>query len=131
MIGGPNGSGKSNIGDSLLFVLGTRSSKTVRADKMDDLIHIPREGQKRKNEASVTAVFVDETDSENFEKLEISRVIEDVNGEIRSTYYLNGRKARHSDIDKVMDDMGLQLDSYSFVLQGDINDFIKRTGTAS
>ena len=129
MIGGPNGSGKSNIGDSLLFVLGTRSSKTVRADKMDDLIHIPREGQKRKNEASVTAVFVDETDSENFEKLEISRVIEDVNGEIRSTYYLNGRKARHSDIDKVMDDMGLQLDSYSFVLQGDINDFIKRTGT--
>ncbi|MGP6239466.1 chromosome segregation protein SMC [Cuniculiplasma sp. SKW4] len=129
MIGGPNGSGKSNIGDSLLFVLGTRSSKTVRADKMDDLIHIPREGQKRKNEASVTAVFVDDKDSENFEKLEISRVIEDINGEIKSTYYLNGRKARHSDIDKVMDDMGLQLDSYSFVLQGDINDFIKRSGT--
>ena len=129
MIGGPNGSGKSNIGDSLLFVLGTRSSKTVRADKMDDLIHIPKEGQKRKNEASVTAVFVDDRDSENFEKLEISRVIEDINGEIKSTYFLNGRKARHSDIDKVMDDMGLQLDSYSFVLQGDINDFIKRSGT--
>ncbi len=129
MIGGPNGSGKSNIGDSLLFVLGTRSSKTVRADKMDDLIHIPKEGQKRKNEAYVTAVFVNESDSESFEKLEISRVIEDINGEIRSTYYLNGKKARHTDIDKVMEDMGLQLDSYSFVLQGDINDFIKRTGT--
>ena len=37
MIGGPNGSGKSNIGDALLFVLGTRSSKTVRADKLDDM----------------------------------------------------------------------------------------------
>ncbi|WP_075057000.1 AAA family ATPase [Thermogymnomonas acidicola] len=35
VISGPNGSGKSNIGgDALVFVLGTRSSKIVRAEKM-------------------------------------------------------------------------------------------------
>ena len=39
VISGPNGSGKSNIGDAFLFVLGTRSSKTVRADRLGDLIH--------------------------------------------------------------------------------------------
>ena len=36
---GPNGSGKSNIGDSMLFVLGIRSNKTVRVDKLEDFIH--------------------------------------------------------------------------------------------
>ena len=33
VITGPNGSGKSNIGDAMLFVLGIRSSKAIRADR--------------------------------------------------------------------------------------------------
>ena len=49
VISGPNGSGKSNIGDSLLFVLGTRSSKTVRADRLGDLIHNPTKGKRKSN----------------------------------------------------------------------------------
>jgi len=36
---GPNASGKSNIGDALLFVLGTKSNKSLRAQKLTDLIH--------------------------------------------------------------------------------------------
>ena len=35
---GPNGSGKSNITDAILFVLGPKSSKAVRAGKLTDLI---------------------------------------------------------------------------------------------
>lgn len=35
---GPNGSGKSNISDSILFVLGPKSSKAIRAGKLSDLI---------------------------------------------------------------------------------------------
>ena len=128
MIGGPNGSGKSNIGDALLFVLGTRSSKTVRADKLDDLIHTSKDGVRRSNSAYVKAVFVEDFDGDNFQKVEIARTIEENNGEIKSTYYLNDRKAKHSDIEKFLDDVGIQLDSYSFVLQGDINEFIDRTG---
>ena len=34
---GPNGSGKSNISDSILFVLGPKSSKAIRAGKLSDL----------------------------------------------------------------------------------------------
>ena len=128
MIGGPNGSGKSNIGDALLFVLGTRSSKTVRADKLDDLIHTSKDGVRRSNSAYVKAVFVEDFEGDNFQKVEIARTIEENNGEIKSTYYLNDRKARHSDVEKFLDDVGIQLDSYSFVLQGDINEFITRTG---
>src|SRR5512137_1042390 len=35
---GPNGSGKSNISDAILFVLGPKSSKALRAGKLTDLI---------------------------------------------------------------------------------------------
>ena len=37
-ITGPNGSGKSNSGDAIQFVLGTRSTKVMRADNVGDLI---------------------------------------------------------------------------------------------
>src|SRR5207249_10935917 len=37
-ITGPNGSGKSNISDAILFVLGPKSSKAIRAGKLTDLI---------------------------------------------------------------------------------------------
>jgi chromosome segregation protein len=128
MIAGPNGSGKSNIGDSLLFVLGTRSSKTVRADKLDDLIHNPDDNEKRKKIAGVTATFVEDTSNDSYEKVEISRFIEESGKDISSTYFINGKKAKHSEVDRFLENIGIQLDSYSFVLQGDINKFIYVTG---
>lgn len=129
MIAGPNGSGKSNIGDSLLFVLGTRSSKTVRADKLDDLIHNPGIGHNRLASAEVKAVFVEDKDNETFETIEISRVIEESGNDINSTYFINKKKSKRSEVDRFLENIGIQLDSYSFVLQGDINKFIYVTGT--
>ena len=128
MIAGPNGSGKSNIGDSLLFVLGTRSSKTVRADKLDDLIHNPANGDKKVSRAEVKAVFVEDRDDESFETVEISRTIEENGSEINSTYFINGKRSKHSEVDRFLENIGIQLDSYSFVLQGDINRFIYVSG---
>ncbi|HNI42260.1 MAG TPA: AAA family ATPase, partial [Methanoregulaceae archaeon] len=40
VISGPNGSGKSNIIDSILFVLALSSSRTLRAEKLTDLINL-------------------------------------------------------------------------------------------
>ena len=36
---GPNGSGKSNIGDAIQFVLGPKSSKSLRAQNLKQLIY--------------------------------------------------------------------------------------------
>ncbi|MDX2083979.1 MAG: chromosome segregation protein SMC [Candidatus Melainabacteria bacterium] len=52
-ISGPNGSGKSNIIDSILFCLGLSSSRTMRAEKLTDLIN----NHSRQKEATVSIVF--------------------------------------------------------------------------
>jgi chromosome segregation protein len=39
VICGPNGSGKSNVLDSICFVLGRTSAKSLRADRMMEMIY--------------------------------------------------------------------------------------------
>jgi chromosome segregation protein len=53
VITGPNGSGKSNISDGILFVLGPKSSKMIRAGKLTDLIY---NGGKDKNPSTYATV---------------------------------------------------------------------------
>ena len=55
---GPNGSGKSNITDAILFVLGPKSSKAMRAGKLTDLIF---DGGKTKNRADYTKAILDQS----------------------------------------------------------------------
>ena len=52
-ISGPNGSGKSNIIDSILFCLGLSTSRTMRAEKLSDLIN----NLSKRKEAIVTITF--------------------------------------------------------------------------
>ncbi|MEZ4574381.1 MAG: chromosome segregation protein SMC [Vampirovibrionales bacterium] len=54
-ISGPNGSGKSNIIDAILFCLGLSTSRTMRAEKLTDLIN----NRSRRREALVTVAFGD------------------------------------------------------------------------
>lgn len=132
VITGPNGSGKSNIGDAMLFVLGIRSSKAIRADRLPDLIHKVPPEKKQKSSCSVSIVL----DSENLNapeserKTRITREISvDENMECKSTYYINGARARRGDVETILDNAQIYLDAYSFVLQGDINNLVKMTGT--
>ena len=130
VISGPNGSGKSNIGDSLLFVLGVRSSRAVRADRLGDLVHNPPSGKKQKDYCSVTiTINTEEMDRPEDERMiRITReLLSDVDG-YHSVYSINGSRCKHGDIERLLDALHIYLDSYSFVLQGDINNIIKMTG---
>ncbi len=132
VITGPNGSGKSNIGDAMLFVLGIRSSKAIRADRLPDLIHKVAPGKKQGTSCSVTIVMdsQDKSQPEEERKTRITREISvDDNQECKSTYYINGSKAKRGDVETILDNAQIYLDAYSFVLQGDINNLVKMTGT--
>ena len=58
---GPNGSGKSNISDAILWVLGEQSPKTLRSDKLEEVIFSGTQNRKAKGMAEVTLV-IDNTD---------------------------------------------------------------------
>lgn len=69
-ISGPNGSGKSNIIDSILFCLGLSTSRTMRAEKLSDLIN----NLSRRKECVVTITFrkeLHEQETDRASQLEI------------------------------------------------------------
>lgn len=129
VITGPNGSGKSNIGDAMLFVLGIRSSKAIRVDRLPDLVHKNTDGSNIKR-CMVTLNMVDTNENGDQYRTQLAREIVIGNDNVaQSSYYINGSKVRRSDVEQFLDNSQLYLDAYSFVLQGDINNLIKMTGT--
>lgn len=56
---GPNGCGKSNVVDSILWVMGEQSTKTLRGEKMEDVIFFGSESRKTIGLAEVTLTIGD------------------------------------------------------------------------
>jgi chromosome segregation protein len=54
---GPNGCGKSNIVDAIRWVLGEQSSKTLRSDKMENVIFNGTKKRKPTQLAEVSLTF--------------------------------------------------------------------------
>ena len=123
-ITGPNGSGKSNITDAILFVLGPKSSKAVRAGKLTDLIF---DGGKSKNKASYTKVSLvfDNTDRLmpwDDDEVRLTRYVKlSDNGQDYSSYfYVNDRKSTMSEFDTLLTKARISADGYNMVQQGDV-----------
>jgi len=117
---GPNGAGKSNIIDALCFALGRLSKKTMRAEKLEDLIFAGSRGHKEGNRASVTLYF---DNSEGMfpggtEEFQITRVVRRNKG---NKYKMNGKNTTRQQILDVLASANIDPDgSNQFVLQGKI-----------
>ena len=120
---GPNGSGKSNISDAVRWVLGEQSNKTLRGNKMEDVIFNGTATRKRLGFAEVTLV-IDNKDRNlpcDSDEVSISRRYFR-SGE--SEYRINNASVRLKDIHEMFMDTGLGRDGYSMIGQGKIDDIV-------
>jgi len=119
---GPNGSGKSNIMDSLCFVLGKSSAKSMRAEKSANLIY---NGGKMKNPASSAevSIFFDNSKkifSLSSKEVKVSRVIKK-NGQ--SDYKINDKKMTRQQVIDLLSVASIDPNGHNIILQGDITHF--------
>ena len=120
---GPNGSGKSNISDAVLWVLGEQSPKTLRSDKLEEVIFSGTQSRKAKGMAEVTLV-IDNSDHSlptEFTEVGITRRAYR-SGE--NEYMINRRPCRLRDIRELIMDTGIGVEGYSIVGQGKIADIV-------
>jgi chromosome segregation protein len=121
---GPNGCGKSNIVDAFRWVLGEQSAKSLRGEKMEEVIFNGSASKKQKGMAEVTllvsglnAVAVQDNGGGPSEMVSVTRRLYR-SGE--SEYMINKQPCRLKDIKDVFLDTGLDFKSYSILEQGRI-----------
>ncbi|MBI3889928.1 MAG: chromosome segregation protein SMC [Candidatus Wallbacteria bacterium] len=117
---GPNGSGKSNIVDSLLFCLGLSTSKTMRAERLPDLIN----NTSGKKEARV-ALRLELPQTQ--ELVEIQRVIKLTKAGYTSTYYLDGHPVTLGDVHHRLSELNISPSGHNVIMQGDVTRILTMT----
>jgi chromosome segregation protein len=116
---GPNGCGKSNIGDAISWVLGDQSPKSLRAERMADVIFNGSEARKPLGMAEVTLRFLGPNGGpEKPEEFLVSRRLYR-SGE--SEYLLNGSRCRLKDIQETLSRSNVGSRLYSVIEQGKVD----------
>ncbi len=116
---GANGSGKTNLADAIVFVLGSLSPKTMRAEKAANLIFNGGKKGAPMKEAEVSIFFDNEKKKFPLEhkEIKISRVIKQ-NG--NSVYKINDDTATRQQVIDLLSHANVDPDGHNIVLQGDI-----------
>ena len=120
---GPNGSGKSNISDSIRWVLGEQSMKSLRGAKTEDVIFAGTQNRKSLGFAEVS-IIIDNEDGRlpiEFSEVTVTRRLYR-SGE--SGYFINKTPCRLKDILELFMDTGIGKDGYSIIGQGRIDEIL-------
>lgn len=130
---GPNGSGKSNVVDAILWVLGEQSTKTLRSEKMEDVIFNGTEVRKPLGMAEVSLVIsgLDQVKVEGqsglpsqlaeYQDLMITRRLYR-NGD--SEYLINKTLCRLKDIRSILLDTRAGTKGHTVIAQGQIDQIL-------
>ncbi|MCC7042311.1 MAG: chromosome segregation protein SMC [Acidobacteria bacterium] len=139
---GPNGCGKSNVVDAITWVLGEQSAKSLRGERMEDVIFSGSEARKPTATAEVRLKFTqvrqamaaaantpDAGDGDPLldEQPVISRDVEIGRRLYRSgesEYLIDGEVCRLKDIHELLMDSGLGVKAYAVIEQGKIGQIL-------
>ena len=119
---GPNGCGKSNIVESLRWVMGETSAKSMRGSGMEDVIFSGTSNKPSKNIAEVS-VTVSNNNNEGpiqfreVDEINVRRKIEKDKG---SKFYINDKEVRARDAQMFFADLSTGAHSPSMISQGRI-----------
>ncbi len=119
---GPNGCGKSNIVESLRWVMGETSAKSMRGSGMEDVIFSGTSNKPSKNIAEVS-VLVSNNNNEGpiqfreLDEINVKRKIEKDKG---SKFYINDKEVRARDAQMFFADLSTGAHSPSMISQGRI-----------
>jgi chromosome segregation protein len=133
---GPNGCGKSNVADAITWVLGEQSAKSLRGDRMEDVIFNGSDARKPTGAAEVRlrlsgvlstaaggALLVGPVDVMEDDKPSIARTVEVTRRLYRSgesEYLIDGEVCRLRDVHELLMDTGLGAKAYAILEQGKI-----------
>ncbi|NLC87244.1 MAG: chromosome segregation protein SMC [Clostridiaceae bacterium] len=120
---GPNGSGKSNISDSIRWVLGEQSMKSLRGSNSSDIIFAGTQNRKSLGFAEASIV-IDNSDGKlpiEYNEVTVTRKIYR-SGE--TGYFINKTPCRLKDILELFMDTGIGKDGYSIIGQGKIDEIL-------
>jgi len=123
---GPNGCGKSNVVESLRWVMGETSAKSMRGSGMEDVIFSGTSNKASKNIAEVCVSISNESKDgpmqyKNLDKVEIKRKIEKDKG---SKFYINHKEVRAKDAQMFFADLSTGAHSPSIISQGRIGSLV-------
>ncbi len=120
---GPNGCGKSNVVDSIKWVLGEQSTRTLRAEKMEDIIFNGTENRKALNVAEVTLTLSNDEGVLPIEVPEIS-IKRRLYRSGESEYFINNTPVKLKELRELFFDTGIGKSSYSVMEQGKIDQIL-------
>ena len=120
---GPNGCGKSNVADSIRWVMGEQSPKSLRGSSMQDVIFNGTETRKPQSFSEVSLYFDNSTKifPVDFDEVVLSRKLYR-SGD--SEYAINKNPCRLKDIVDILRDSGLGKESYCVIGQGKIDSLL-------
>ena len=120
---GPNGSGKSNILDAIAWVMGTQGTKSLRTEKMEDVVFAGTETRPPLSRAEVALTFANDEQLVPLNLAEITitrRIFRDGTSE----YELNGAPCRLMDIQELLSDGGIGKQQHVLVNQGQVGEVL-------